>query len=423
MVSDLAMYPAILGGEPAVTLDHGASNRWPRLTLEDEKWVLRVMRDGNISTHKIIRELEGAYAELTGRKYCLAHNNGTSAMLAAFFSIGLKPGDEVLVPSATFWASVVPMLWVGAVPVFCESENERMGLDPKDMEQKITARTRAMVIVHLWGLPSKMTELFELARRYNLKIIEDASHAHGAYWNNRPCGSLGDVSVFSLQGDKLAPAGEGGIFLCDEEVYHEKAVCLGDITRIAELAPPSRRYAATSFGVKTRMAPLCAAVGLSQFARLEENNQLRKSNIENLSRKLAKLELHTFQAPDHIQRVYFEYLIRYDATRYPLSIVQLVEALKKEGCRVTAPRYPLLHRQPFFTEGVFTGILRLPSTAGQPPSYKNCSLPLTEAANQALLKLPSFPGPDNGILDQYALAFEKVLAHAGEIAEYDNEIR
>jgi len=90
------------------------------------------------------------------------------------------------------------MFWVWAVPVFCESEKERMGIDPIDMEKKITPRTRAIVVVHLWGHPSKMTEIFEIAKRYHLKIIEDASHAHGAYWRDRPCGSLGDVSVFSL---------------------------------------------------------------------------------------------------------------------------------------------------------------------------------------------------------------------------------
>ena len=98
------------------------------------------------------------------------------------------------------------MFWLGAIPVFAESETERLGLDPQDVESKITARTKAIVVVHLFGLPSKMTELFEIARKYDLKIIEDASHAHGAVWRGRPCGTLGDVSVFNLQTDKLAPA-------------------------------------------------------------------------------------------------------------------------------------------------------------------------------------------------------------------------
>jgi len=113
--------PAILGGQPAVTLEQAQANRWPIITEEDEQAVIEVMRSGNITTHPVARELEREYAKFTGRKFALSHNNGTSALMAAFFAIDLKPGDEVLVPTATFWASVIPMLWLGAVPVFCES--------------------------------------------------------------------------------------------------------------------------------------------------------------------------------------------------------------------------------------------------------------------------------------------------------------
>jgi dTDP-4-amino-4,6-dideoxygalactose transaminase len=118
--------PAILGGQPAITTNHALNNKWPLMTQEDELAVLEVMRDGNITTHEVIRKLENDYAGFTGRKYALAHCNGTSALLAAFHAIGLQPGDEVLVPTATFWASVLPLLWLGAIPVFCESEKERL---------------------------------------------------------------------------------------------------------------------------------------------------------------------------------------------------------------------------------------------------------------------------------------------------------
>src|SRR5205807_1773904 len=126
-----------------------------------------VLRDGDLSLHKVTRDLEDDYQKYFGMRHALAHCNGTAALMAAFFAVDLKPGDEVLVPSATHWASVVPMLWVGAIPVFCESELERMGIDPVDADKKITARTRAIVIVHLWGMPSKTTELVDLARRHD----------------------------------------------------------------------------------------------------------------------------------------------------------------------------------------------------------------------------------------------------------------
>jgi perosamine synthetase len=422
MNSDKNDLPAILGGLPAINLSHGPTNKWPDLSSDDEDAVLQIIRDGNISTHPIIREIEKAYANFTGQAYSLAHNNGTSALLAAFHSIGLQPGDEVLVPSATFWASVLPMLWVGAVPVFCESEKERLGLDPLDLEKKITPKTRAIVVVHLWGLPSKMTEIFEIAKKYKLKIIEDASHAHGAYWRDRPCGSLGDVSVFSLQGDKLAPAGEGGIFLCNNYEYYEKAVCLGDITRIIELQTPARRFAATSFGIKTRIAPLSAAIGCNQLKKIKKHNEIRGQNIKYLSDKLEKMGFHTFLPPNHVKRVYFEFLIRFDEAKNVLPMGLLSEALKQEGCQVAAPRYPLLHQQPFFTEGAFKEVLRLPPEH-QLPSYETCSLPYTERANNSLLKLPSFSSRDNGILEQYVQAFEKVMRYSNDIVDKFNLVK
>jgi dTDP-4-amino-4,6-dideoxygalactose transaminase len=409
--------PAILGGTPSVTMDHTVANKWPLLTKKDENAVLSIIRDGNISTHHVTRDLEGDYMSLTGRPYALAHNNGTSALLAAFHAIGLKEGDEVLTPSATFWASVLPMLWVGAVPVFCESETERLGIDPVDLEKRITPNTKAIVVVHLWGLPSKMTEIKMIAEKHSLKIIEDASHAHGAFWREKPCGSLGDISVFSLQGDKLAPGGEGGIFLCSKNEYYEKAVCLGDITRIIELENSSRRFAATSFGIKTRMAPLCAAVARVQLQALKLNNEKRNKNLRYLSKALERMGFDTFLPPEHIERVYFEFVIKHDEENVPLPVDILIKALQVEGCQISAPRYPLLHQQPFFTEGHFQKVARLKAN-GVEEKFRSISLPKTEEANKTLLRLPSFPTAGTKILDQYIEAFRKVIFSSDKILNH-----
>ena len=406
--------PAILGGEPAVTLDQSEANRWPILTEEDEQAVLEVMRSGNITTHPVARELECEYAAFTGRKFALSHNNGTSALMAAFFALGLKPGDEVLVPTATFWASVIPMLWLGAVPVFCESEQERLGLDPVDVEAKITDKTKAIVVVHLWGLPSKMTELQAIADRHGLKIIEDASHAHGAKWRGRMCGSLGDISVFSLQGDKLAPGGEGGIFLCDDESYLERATCMGDMMRTLELPAAAARFAGTTFGIKTRIAPVSAAIARVQLRHLAKRNAKRNENLVYLSKALESLGFHTYLGPGHVERVYFEYLVRPDSERVGLPLDLLIEALVAEGCEAQRPRYPLLHQQPLFTEGAWREIARLPDELPF-PEYAPDAVPNTQLGNMQLLKLPSFPGADRTLLDQYIAAFRKVTGRAGEI--------
>jgi dTDP-4-amino-4,6-dideoxygalactose transaminase len=409
--------PAVLSGQPAVTIDQTAANRWPLITAEDEAAVLAVLRDGDLSTHPVIRELERDYRLLTGRQFALAHSNGTAALLAAFFALDLQPGDEVLVPTATWWASVLPMLWLGLVPVFCESEEERLGIDPEDAERRITERTRAIVVVHLWGLPSKMSELFALADRHRLKIVEDASHAHGATWRSRPCGSLGDISVFSLQGDKLAPAGEGGVLLTDDQEYYERAVCLGDVMRIWELDSENRRFFATSFGIKTRIAPLSAAVARTQLAHLEERNERRARNLVYLSEALEQLGcFHTFLPPRHIRRTYFEFLVRYEEELCGLSIERLSQCLALEGCLVSAPRYPLIHQQPFFTEGHWKQIARLPVDH---PALKMemPELPKTASQTHRMLRLPCFPNADSALLDQYIEAFTKVTVHARSIRD------
>ena len=405
---------AILGGEPAVTLPLAEANRWPILTEEDEQAVIEVMRSGNITTHPIARELEQDYAEFTGRRFALSHNNGTSALMAAFFALDLQPSDEVIVPTATFWASVIPMLWLGAIPVFCECEEERLGLDPADVEAKITDKTRAIVVVHLWGLPSKMTELQAIADKHGLKIIEDASHAHGAKWRGKPCGSLGDISVFSLQGDKLAPGGEGGVFLCDNESFLERAMSMGDMMRMLELQTPAMRFAGTTFGIKTRIAPVSAAIARVQLRYLAKRNAKRNENLVYLSKALEPLGFHTYLGPEHVDRVYFEFLVKHDEAATGLPLDLLIEALVAEGCDAQRPRYPLLHQQPLFTEGTWQDIARLPK--GAPiREYPPEDLPRTQAGNDLMLKLPSFPNAERSLLDKYITAFQKIVANAVSI--------
>lgn len=387
----------------AVTLPHEPTCTWPLFDERDEAAVARVLRDGNATTHPVIRELERDYAGFVGRSHALAHSSGTSGLMAAYFALGLEPGDEVLVPTATFWASVLPMLWFGLVPVFCESEPDRLGPCPDDMRRRITPRTRAVCVVHLWGLPARMTEIRALCEEHDLRIVEDASHAHGARWRGTACGALGDVSVLSLQGDKLAPAGEGGVLLTDDAELHERALCLGDITRIIELDSPARRFAATSFGVKTRIAPMSAALGRSQLEKLPEHNARRAANHRRLSAALEELGFETFLGPEHVERVWFEFIVR---PRDPaVDVAALAERLQAEGAHVAAPRYPLLHEQPFFTEGHWRQIARapLPEDVDRPP------LERTALENGRLLRLPNFPGEDNGIVAQYAEAFARVM--------------
>jgi len=408
--------PAILGGPAAVQWDDRqfeSSQRWPILGPEELDSIQRIFDDGDISTHPLIRDLETAYCQRTGRQYGLAHNNGTAALMAAFFALGLEPGDQILVPTATFWASALPMMWHGLVPVFCESEPRTLGLDIRDVQAKMSPRVRAMVIVPLLGIPSEYQPLLEFARTHRLKVIEDASHAHGAVYKGQPVGSFGDISVFSLQGDKLAPAGEGGILLTDDYQYWEKAVCLGDITRIIELQTPARRFAATSFGLKTRIAPVSAAIALAQLRKLDHHNQIRKENLTRLSLALETFGFTTYRDQADWQRTYFEFLVH--VPHHGLNREQWLRALRAEGCRVMPPRYPLLHEQPFFTEGHFRQILRIDDSLV--PEYPPGGFEQTRQHSGQMIKFPTFPHKADGLLEQYIKAVHKVGRQWEQILE------
>lgn len=414
--------PAILGGPRAITLDQTEPLRWPILTEEDEQAVLRVMRTGQISISDETTALEEDYKKWLGVKHAIAHCNGTSAIHAALHAFDVGPGDEVIVPSATWWASVMPVLHLGGIPVFAETESECIGLDPADVEKKITPRTKAIVVVHLFGMPSKMNELIALARTHNIKILEDASHAHGAVYHGKPIGTLTEAAVFSMQANKLVPSAEGGMFLTNDPELWEKVIRFGHYERLLALNSPNKRFAATGFGYKFRMSPLSAAVARVQLKHLDERNRVRHDNCMYLSQRLEEISggaIQTFLAPPGVTRVYFEFLVRVDDARIGLPLRDFAKALQAEGALVGAPRYPLLHQQPMFTDPgmVWAKLARIPAEQlKRMPMYDPAALPRTAAGNAALLKLPSFPRGDRQLLDQYVLAFEKVLAHAHDPA-------
>ena len=417
IASTVTGMPAILGGDPAVTLPQEDANRWPILTSEDEQAVLAVLRSGHLSMHPVVQELEADYRQWLDMPLAIAHNNGTAAIHAAMHAFDIQPGDEVIVPSATWWASVMPVLHAGGVPVFAETENDCVGLDPADAERRITERTKAIVIVHLFGMPSKMNELLEVAKRHNLKVLEDASHAHGAMYHGRKIGTMSDIAVFSMQANKLVTSAEGGMLLTRDQDMYEKVLRYGHYERLIPMKEsPQRRFAATSFGHKYRMSPLSAAVARVQLSHLDERNARRNESCIYLSQRLQKLGIQSFLAPEGVERVYFEFLVRCDEARTGLPVGDLARALQAEGAMVGAPRYPLLHQQPMFTEGAWKSIARLPENHESAQRvYDPMDLSNTQRGNAMLLKLPSFPQADRALMDQYADAFEKVIAHAGAI--------
>jgi dTDP-4-amino-4,6-dideoxygalactose transaminase len=446
--------PAILGGPKCVTLDQKQANKWPIITDEDEQAVLRVLRTGELSSghlpaaiggypcpHPEVLALECEWAEylgldvmdvgqllpqLGGKEFrvapnVLAHNNGTAAILGGLHAMDIKPGDEVIVPSTTWWSSVLTILHVGGIPVFAETDLDTLALDPADVAKKITSKTKAVIVTHLFGIPAKIEELVRVCKEHGVMLMEDASHAHGATYHGKKIGLFGDVAAFSLQVNKLVPSAEGGLLVAKDPEIILKAARFAHYERLVPLKAidhPYARFAATGFGYKFRMSPVSAALARTQLRRLDERNAIRNDNCIYLSKKLAKLGIQTFLSGDkgleNTERVYFEFLVRYDQSKFKVPTKAVAKALQAEGCEVSAPRYPLLHQQPVFTEGQWIELARLQHMSNL-PTYDPAALPITTAGNGSLIKLPSFPSASKELLDQYALAFEKVMGNLERI--------
>ncbi|HEV2126905.1 MAG TPA: DegT/DnrJ/EryC1/StrS family aminotransferase, partial [Chloroflexota bacterium] len=341
---------ALQGGQPAITLDQTQAAKWPIVEAEELSAVQEVTASGDWSKALVARQLEEEFASYIGVRYALSTTNGTAALHAAFFALGLRPGDEVIAPSATYWATAMPVLNVGAIPVFADVHPETMNIDPVDAERKITPRTKAIVVMHSGGMPCEMDAFVDLCRRHDLRLVEDASHAHGATYRGRKIGSLGDVSAFSLQTSKLCPAGEGGVLVTDDAALLRRATALGHYERLGRRPADATgheegtvedeydRFRHTSFGYKYRISPLNAALGRVALSKLDARNKQRNAGIEYLLDGISEIPgLTPPRIPEYISRVYYgQARIRYDASEFGgLPIDGFVEALRAEGARVS----------------------------------------------------------------------------------------
>ena len=233
--------------------------------------------------------LESEFGKWIGAPYAVSHSNATSAILCALLALEIGAGDEVIVPSATYWASALPVLHCGAVPVFAEVEPRTLGLDPSAVEAAITARTRAVVAVHLCGIPADVEKLQALCEKHSLHLIEDAAQAHGARVGKVLAGTIGRVGIFSFEATKLIPGGEGGMLVTSDKAVYQRALALGHHERLASLKTEWKRYASTGLGFNFRMAPLSAALIRAQLARFPATITESSRRMRELGTKLEAL--------------------------------------------------------------------------------------------------------------------------------------
>jgi dTDP-4-amino-4,6-dideoxygalactose transaminase len=396
---------ALHGGPKAVTVAADTAAHWPRYGAAEEEAVLALLR---APSYDPVDALEADWRAFLGVPHAKSHCNGTSALASMFFALDLPPGSEILVPSYTFFATIVPMRLFGLVPVFVDVNPRTLNFDLDDAKKRLTKNTKAVLPVHWIGLPADMDHIGDWAREKGLILLEDAAHAHGAKLKDTYMGAWGRMSIFSYQMTKPLPAIEGGMGVYQEQRDYDRATAFGhyQVPGVPDDSPYAK-YKGTGLGLKFRMHPFAAALARCQLQGLEARNAEGTAQTRTLNDRLLQLPglYEQSSGRDDVTRLYYAWnMLFIDEQEAGVSRGKVVEALKAEGVKADALEYRLQHEQPLYTEGEWWH--HLPEI---PP------LPGSTQANATQIALPYFTEEVPELVEQYVAAFEKVWAHRNEL--------
>jgi len=346
----------------------------PLLDGNEKKYLNECIDTGWISSEgPFIKAFEKQFAEKVNRRHGIAVCNGTAALELAVRAVGIKEGDEVIVPTFCIISCIMAIVNVKAIPVFVDCQPDTWNMKVEEIEAKITKKTRAIMVVHTYGLPVDMNPVFELKKKYGLLIIEDAAEMHGQTYHGRPCGSLGDVSIFSFYPNKHITTGEGGMVMTDDDAIAEKCLSLRNLCFV-----PEKRFVHYELGYNYRMTNLQAALGLAQLERLDEF-VLKKRHIGNYyAGRLSRLEGFRFPVPKtaYADNIYWVFAIVIEHERFGDNDAFMKElAAQGIGCR---PFFWCAHEQPVF-KGKFSGAYKESEYIARHGFYLPSGLGLTDA--------------------------------------------
>lgn len=315
----------------------------PLLNGNELKYLTQCIETGWISSEgPFIKSFEEKMAAYVGRKHGIAVSNGSAALDVAIKALNLSKGDEVIMPTFTIISPAQSIVNVGAVPVLVDSDASTWNIDVTQIEAKITSKTKAILVVHIYGLPVDMQPVLELCKKYNLLLIEDAAEMHGQTYNEQQCGSFGDISIFSFYPNKHITTGEGGMIMCNNDDLAERCKKLRNLA----FEPNGRRFIHYELGWNYRMTNMQAALGLAQLEKLDEHivkkRKVGKMYYEGL-KDLKGFTLQQFKT-NYAENIYWVFGLVADTEELANETVKKLADVKIG----TRPFFWCMHQQPVF---------------------------------------------------------------------------
>lgn len=328
---------------------------WPQWDDEDLKAVTAVIKSGQWwigapATHKgeFSWKFQEEFAKLMEAKHCFACTNGTHAIEIPLAAMNIGLGDEVITPVTSFVATASAVVATNAVPIFCDVDPDTFNIDHRKIEELITERTKAIVCVHLGGMPCQMDEIVKIAKKHNLKVIEDCAHAHGSRFKGKRVGNWGDAGTFSMQASKVLTSGEGGAITCNDDKLAESIYSYLDAGRIVG----KYFYDHYSYGSNFRIPELCGALLLSQLKKFPAQHKKRNENALYLNKILDEIDGIKCQkrSKDVDECGYYVFCVRFDPAKFGgITKEKLYKYLNENGIP-TDDCYPPMHRLGLFKD-------------------------------------------------------------------------
>lgn len=373
---------AILGGSPVS--DKLVPIAKPVFLDKEIQDVVEVLKSGHVRQGRKTEEFEKRFCEKVGCRYAYAVNSGTAALHTAFLST-LKPGDEVIVPAFTFISTASTVLFSNARPVFADISEETFTIDPGNVKERMSSRTKAIAPVHLFGHAADMKTLQQIAEDHNLFMVSDAAQAHGTKVNGKDVGSFDDLNCYSFYATKIITTGEGGMVTTNNKELCER----GKLIRSHGQKP---KYYHTLLGLNYRMMDITAVLGLNQLERLDSFVEKRRHNATALTKGIAKIEgIRPPVVKSNVYHSFYQYSVLMDLSKYKCSRDEFLEALKAENIECSV-HYPV----PLTKQPAFTGILKV----------NEC--PVAEDVSKRIFSIPVHPRLSSSDIQKILEALEKV---------------